>query len=219
LDEVVGTPIAPDSRDAFAMWLSGFVDGEGCFQINRRRHSLAPCGFVWVILFSLGLRADDIGILYEIQRFWGVGSIEICQREFVGFNAKPSAIYRVFSLKAHREVLVPHFLRYPLRAKKARDFGVWCEAVRFASAVSARPALMKPGGRRSGMAAKWQNADHDYMQHLMMTLREGRKYDGDLGRLPGPPPVLRFEETTVPEDLQGDDASASAGDLVAAASR
>lgn len=219
LDEEVGTPISPDSRDAFGMWLSGFVDGEGCFQINRRKHSIAPCGFVWVVLFSLGLRADDIGILYEIQRFWGNGSIEIAKREFLGFDAKPSAIYRVFSLKAHREILVPHFLRYPLRAKKARDFEVWREAVRFANEVSARRAMSKAGRHRSGMVAKWQDADHQYMQHLMTTLREGRKYDGDLGRLPGPPPVFRFEEAAVSADLQGNHASASTGDLVVTATR
>lgn len=219
LDDIPGAPIAPDSRDVFGMWLSGFVDGEGCFQINRRKHRLAPCGFAWVLVFSLGLRADDVGILYEVQRFWNTGRVSIEHPHLTGYRANPSAVYRVGSLKAHQEVVIPHFLRYPLRAKKARDFVVWREAVRFASEVGARRAMAKVGGHRPGMVAKWQDADHGHMQHLMTALREGRRFDGDLGRLSGPPPVFRFEAATVSEDLQGDHPGTSAGHLVAAASR
>jgi len=213
LDEDVGVPIPPNSRDAFGMWLSGFVDGEGCFQINRRKHRIAPCGFAWVLVFSLGLRADDIGILYEVQHFWNTGRVSVEHPHLNGYRANPSAVYRVGSLRQHREVIVPHFLRYPLRAKKARDFEVWREAVRHASEVGARRAMAKAGRHRSGMVAKWQDADHDYMQQLMMTLREGRKYDGDLGCLPGPPPIFRLETSAMSKDIQGDHTRPPTGGL------
>lgn len=216
LDEDVGVPIPPNSRDPFGMWLSGFVDGEGCFQINRRKHGLAPCGFAWVLVFSLGLRADDIGILYEVQRFWNTGCVSTEHPHLNGYRANPSAVYRVGSLKQHREVIVPHFLRYPLRAKKARDFEIWREAVRFASEVGARQAIAK-AGRRTGMVAKWQQADHEYMEHLRRTSRERRKFDGDLERLPGPPPIFRLEASAVSAHLPGDSAGASTRDLVVTA--
>ncbi|MFB3883346.1 MAG: LAGLIDADG family homing endonuclease [Armatimonadota bacterium] len=219
LDEKVGTPISPESRDAFGIWLSGFVDGEGCFTVRQHKSLTSAAGFRWAILFSLALRADDIQILHEIHRFWGVGSVRIEQRLTSKVNAKPCAVYQVRRLRDHRDVLVPHFLRYPLRAKKARDFELWRKAVQLQTEVAARPTVSKGGRFSGGAVAKWQDADNQRMAQLVQQLREGRKYDGDLGCLPGPPPVFRFEEATVSEDLQGDLPRAPAGDLVVTAAR
>jgi len=63
-------PPAEMNRDQFARWFSGFVDGEGSFQVFLDRSYLR-------VMFRIRLHIDDIAILYRIQEFLGVGKVQI----------------------------------------------------------------------------------------------------------------------------------------------
>jgi hypothetical protein len=111
----------PDLPDDFGHWLAGFIDGEGSFVILR-----PTTGNRWSLRFQLTLRADDLPIIEEIHRRTGLGIVFV--RGPYGKNPNPDAIWLVNKI-AHMRRLVEIFDRYPLRAKKARDFAIWREGV------------------------------------------------------------------------------------------
>ena len=58
------------TREQFSSWLSGFIDGEGNFQLWFDR--------VYIKLaFRIKLHIDDIAVLYKIQAFLGVGRVKV----------------------------------------------------------------------------------------------------------------------------------------------
>lgn len=57
------------TRDQFASWLSGFIDGEGYFQLWFDKLTLR-------LAFRIKLHIDDVAVLYKIQNFLGVGRVK-----------------------------------------------------------------------------------------------------------------------------------------------
>ncbi len=133
-------------RDAFGHWLSGFVDGEGCFQLAWAGEGPGPNHRSPNAMLSICLRHDDVAILEEIQAYWNVGYVRHRPgriRENPPTIIKPACTFRVGKLKDITEVILPHFERYPLRAKKKRDFIIWKKAVELMIRVHQKPFRRK----------------------------------------------------------------------------
>lgn len=75
--------------------------------------------------FVIKLRADDTPILEEIHERLGFGRVIPLPSRY---GQRPQTEFTVWD-KAGCVKLVEFFDRYPLRAKKARDFAIWREAV------------------------------------------------------------------------------------------
>src|SRR5262245_6823756 len=79
-------------RDEFAHWLTGFTDGEGCFQLRladtRGRRNPYAC-------FGINLRADDVEILRQIQSFWQCGNLCYNSNRSREATARPAWHYSV----------------------------------------------------------------------------------------------------------------------------
>jgi hypothetical protein len=106
-----------DPRDD--AWFSGFAAGESYFQLRRQNNR----GWRIEPRFRIHLRADDLAILDALQAAFG-GSVRR------GRNGiwLPQAHWLV-SRKQDLQQIVDYFDRFPLRAKKAREYVVWREAV------------------------------------------------------------------------------------------
>jgi hypothetical protein len=66
-------------------------------------------------IFSIGLHKKDISLLQKIQYFFGVDTIRI--------NKSNNMVhYTVAAQKELIEVIIPHFLKYPLLTEKQADF-------------------------------------------------------------------------------------------------
>ena len=96
-----------------ASYISGFVDGEGCFCVSfqpSKRHR-----FGWEIRpsFSVSQNADRAELLYVIQR-WGCG--------FIRPDRSDKTIkFEVRNVGALIEKVLPHFQEHPLASSKQRD--------------------------------------------------------------------------------------------------
>lgn len=109
-------------------YVAGFVDGEGCFalkfrrdQKQNKRNKKIRNYFYWGVELAIVLRGDDYRILELIQGTLGCGKIHKTHYKQIRFSVQnPREIY---------EKILPFFIKYKLRAKKAGDFKLWSEAV------------------------------------------------------------------------------------------
>ena len=102
------------SKDSVAHYISGFVDGEGCFCVSfqpSKRHR-----FGWEVRpsFSVSQNADRSELLYVIQREWQCG--------FIRPDRSDNTLkYEVRQVGDMVERVLPHFENYPLRSSKQAD--------------------------------------------------------------------------------------------------
>ena len=78
--------------------------------------------FIWNKFTALRA-VKDADILYKIQSFFGVGAI---------YNRPDikKSVYRVSNVNYLNDIIIPHFTKYPLISKKARDFLLWSKVVK-----------------------------------------------------------------------------------------
>jgi hypothetical protein len=161
-------------RDAFGHWLSGFTDGEGSFNLTRYNPNRKNSG-VFGAAFSVEIRTDDLEILEEIKRYFGCGTITF--RHYRSDRKYPSNPTARFQISRHYELvesLIPHFDKFPLRAKKRRDYVVFREAVILWHKVALRPHVRL--GFPRGSLKKWQPHESDLFLELRERLRSVRKF-------------------------------------------
>jgi hypothetical protein len=102
-------------------WVTGFVDGEGCFHISINKH--ARMSMRWQVLpeFRIVQHKRDEALLKELQRFFQAGKVVVNHG-----NRKELRIRKLDELKN----VIALFERYPLMTKKSSDFEVFKEVLR-----------------------------------------------------------------------------------------
>ena len=101
-------------------WISGFLDGEGCFHVSIYMKSLNKKYYVKPQI-SIGLHLKDIAILKLIINNLGVGKINNKH----GLN---SVQLKVNSLD-EIETVIAHLEKFPLITKKCADFLLFKEVI------------------------------------------------------------------------------------------
>ena len=164
------TAISSEELNAllFDAYISGLVDGEGCFSFHFEE-SRWSASFA---SFGVGLRLDDAPVLRRIQRRFRCGRIKIDPGG--GPKANPRATLLVTNVTELASNVIPFFLKNPLQAKKARDFDIWKEIIFLLLKIKTRPNKQT----RYGRAAKWESEEADQLQILSNQLKETRKYVG-----------------------------------------
>ena len=115
-------------------WFAGFVDGEGCFVVERSKHSTGSIGYT--PRFSIVLRDDDRTVLETIQAQLGVGSItqmSNARRRANGTSKGADALQ--FRVHGRNCVEVVRALDGRMCSKKADEFYIWKQAVELRLAV------------------------------------------------------------------------------------
>lgn len=171
------TPIAPFpdhiDRNYFAAFVSGLTDGEGCFALLRLG-KYKSCHAV----FRLCLRADDLPGLELIRSFFGCGNIMSATKKKGNWN--PSSAFLVSSLQDHLNVIIPHFDKYPLLFKKARDYEVWKKGIAVLVRANSRPYFMN----ERGGACKWLPEDKADFLACFHEIRSVRAYNSQFATMP-----------------------------------
>ena len=97
-----------------AQWITGFVDGEGCFHVGINPHKEMTAGFQVLPEFTVVQHERDVQILHALKAHFGCGVVR--------GNHGDRMAYRVRSKKHLLEHIVPFFVKHPLRTKKNVDF-------------------------------------------------------------------------------------------------
>ena len=102
-------------------WVTGFVDAEGCFSIIIEVSN--PLKWKVRTSFEINLHEKDKEILYKIKAYFGVGAI-------YHRPDRKKSVYRVSNANYIKDVIIPHFTKYPLISKKRLDYLLWSEVIK-----------------------------------------------------------------------------------------
>ena len=106
----------------------------------------------------MSLRADDAEVVNWLKLYFGGGRIHTTHRKT---KYAPMITWGVSRLYDVARCVLPHFDKYPLRAKKRRDYAIWREAVEL---LCSKPVK------------GWTEKELATMQNLQNQLSEGRRY-------------------------------------------
>ncbi|MBA7716133.1 hypothetical protein ES703_125198 [subsurface metagenome] len=167
--------------DGFGHWIAGFTAGEGCFEFRLTKDKkFRP-------RFSLKLRDDDAPMLFKLATALGCGRVYPEQRD----GKNPVAVYAVHDIESLYSIIIPCFERYPLRAKKAREFEVWKAAVTMMFQITRRRKI----NTRWGWFPRYTKAERAQLAEYGKLLKALKRYKPD--RLEGE--TVRIES---PKEVQ-----------------
>ena len=97
-----------------AQWITGFVDGEGCFYVGINPHEEMTAGYQILPEFTVVQHERDVQLLHALKAHFGCGVVRK--------NHGDRMAYRVRGRAHLQERIVPFFVEHPLRSKKRVDF-------------------------------------------------------------------------------------------------
>ncbi len=103
------------SREFLSAYISGYVDGEGCFTVSISPRAKLVAGWEVRPSLSVSQNGDRAEVLHALQAYFGCGSI------------RPDRSDRTLKWETRRleDLLgrvIPHFERFPLLSGKQLDF-------------------------------------------------------------------------------------------------
>ena len=97
-----------------AQWITGFVDGEGCFHVGINKHDDMTAGHQVLPEFTVVQHERDVQVLHALKAHFGCGVVRK--------NHGDRMTFRVRGRKHLWEHIVPFFVKHPLKTKKRVDF-------------------------------------------------------------------------------------------------
>ena len=97
-----------------AEWITGFVDGEGCFHVGINRHTDLKCGYQVLPEFTVVQHKRDVKLLQALKDYFGCGVVRT--------NHGDRWAYRVRGKEHLLQRIVPFFVKHPLKSGKHADF-------------------------------------------------------------------------------------------------
>ncbi len=97
-----------------AGWVTGFVDGEGCFHIAINPQPEMTVGYQVLPEFTVVQHERDVQLLYALKAFFGCGVVRK--------NHGNRMAYRVRGKEHLLQTIIPFFMQHPLKSKKNVDF-------------------------------------------------------------------------------------------------
>ena len=113
----------PALRRELANYISGYVDGEGCFSVSFSKREKLLIGWEVKPSFCVGQNYDRREVLDLMHEYFGCGHI---RRDWGDRTLK-------FEIRKADDLLnkvIPHFEKFPLKSAKQKDFLRFAEIVR-----------------------------------------------------------------------------------------
>lgn len=100
--------------DLPAQWITGFVDGEGCFYVGFTRSKDLKTGIQVLPEFVVSQHTRSEYVLEGLKKYFGTGVVRS--------NGTDKRQYRVRSIKDLLEKVIPFFEKHQLKTTKRHDF-------------------------------------------------------------------------------------------------
>ena len=97
-----------------AQWITGFVDGEGCFYVGINPSRQLKSGYQVLPEFTVVQHERDVQVLFGLKRFFECGVVRT--------NHGTRKAYRVRSKDHLLNRIIPFFMKHQLKTKKRLDF-------------------------------------------------------------------------------------------------
>ena len=97
-----------------AGWITGFVDGEGCFHVSVNAHREMTSGYQVLPEFTVVQHERDVKVLHALKAWFGCGVVRT--------NHGDRMAYRVRSVTHLNEHIVPFFEKHQLKTIKRLEF-------------------------------------------------------------------------------------------------
>jgi LAGLIDADG endonuclease len=100
-----------------AQWITGFIDGEGCFsiEVNKQKDRKPQ---IQVALTVVQSKSDE-QVLYALKDYFGCGSVTDNKKDD---EYEPRRMWRVKSVKHFAEKIIPFFEKHKLKTKRRIEF-------------------------------------------------------------------------------------------------
>lgn len=99
-------------------WIVGFVDGEGCFNLDVHLKADMRWGLQMQPEFTVVQHERDIQILHALKHRFQCGTIGINRKDETSIRHH----YRVKNVKDSMAIIIPFFENHPLKTKKHIEF-------------------------------------------------------------------------------------------------
>ena len=128
-------PALNNFKRNIAEYISGYVDGEGCFSVSFSRRKKLSIGWETKPSFAVGQNYDRAEVIELLKKYFNCGSI---RRDYSDKTLK----FEVRNITDLAEKIIPHFQKYPLLSSKRKDFELF---VKICKMVQKRKHLKKEG--------------------------------------------------------------------------
>jgi hypothetical protein len=150
-------------KHSLGSYISGYVDGEGCFTVSISPRPTLLVGWEVRPSLSVSQNGDRAEVLQLIQEYFGCGTIRPDRSD-------RTVKWETRSLTPIRATVIPHFKTYPMLSGKQRVFELFadiCERMARGehchrtglTEIVRLAGMMNPGGRR-------QYATVEIVRHL-----------------------------------------------------
>ena len=105
-------------RNNLGFFITGFVEGEGSFNVSLRKKS--DYKVKWQIVLSFNVSQKDPSVLFIIKKELGCGIIK----------TRKDGLHSLDTTNSQEivEKVIPYFIKYPLLSKsKINNFNIFCE--------------------------------------------------------------------------------------------
>ena len=110
----------PALKRELGNYISGYVDGEGCFSVSFSKREKLRIGWEVKSSFAVGQNYDRREVLDLMMEYFNCGFM---RRDYADKTLK----YEIRSLRELLEKVIPHFKKFPLKSSKQKDFLLFAE--------------------------------------------------------------------------------------------
>ena len=107
-------------------WIVGFVDGEGCFNLDVHMNAETQWGVQMQPEFTVVQVEADVQVLHALKVYFGCGKISVNRKDATSTRM----MFRVKNIEDLNTKIIPFFEKHKLKTKKGIEFQRFREIVR-----------------------------------------------------------------------------------------
>jgi len=132
-------------------FITGLVEAEGCFSVSINKDKRAKYGRNVSLRFRIQMLKNEADLLCAVKAFFNCGTLWYSKDDFVSFI--------VNDISSIKNIILPHFLQYPLRGTKHLDFLSFKEAFNI---VDKKEHLLEDNLFKLSNISKGMNTGREY---------------------------------------------------------